>query len=290
MARLNDALMPKGTAYGHRHMASLDLAYGGQQGMAPALKQWVSNQSHVKSNILVFVLEAPKFMSLMNTPDKWYSGLRAAIELHPISITGFNAGLEVAVHEKAVGGAGEMQQSYTNVTRARTVPVINWVDVEGNLIQHLLEYWIRFGLMDPASKIPLATTRSGYTADDWLADWYAATIMAVEPNRSHSKAMRGWITTNFFPLSTGDITGSRNLSTENEVVDLSITFSGLTESNLGTLKCCQRILSEISTLNADPWLSGCFVSGVDSSIASATNTGYRKGIDDIIATSIKYRE
>jgi hypothetical protein len=289
MVRLPDALLPKGTAYGHRHMASLDLAYGGQQGMAPALRQWVSNQSHVKSNLLIFVLEAPKFMSLMNTPKHWYSGLRALIELHPLSVTGFNAGLEVAVHEKAVGGAGEMQQSYTNVTRARTVPVINWVDVEGNLIQHYLEYWIRFGLMDPASKIPLATTRKDYKTDDWLADWYAATIMAIEPNRSHNKAMRGWITTNFFPLSTGDIAGTRNLSAENEVVDLNITFAGLSESNLGTLKCCQTILSSISTKNADPWLSGCFVAKADSNIASATHTGYRKGVDDIVETSIKYR-
>ena len=290
MARLDNAMLPENVAYGDRNEPTLRLDFGGQFGYAPDVEEWVSNQTHVKRNLVILLLEAPKFMSVMHNPHDWYAGLRALVELHPKSVTGFNAGLEVSVNEQEVGGGGEMQQAYTDVKRARTVPVFNWIDKDGNTIQRFLEYWIRFGLMDPDSKIPMATTRSLYQDKDWLADWYAMTIMAIEPNTSMTTAMRTWITTNMWPMSTGDITAKREMATEHEIVDISITFTGISDTGLGTNICGQTMLDKIYKKDANPWLRKCFVSTQDAMVSTSNDkVGYQQGVDEIVEESIDRR-
>lgn len=284
------AMLPENVAYGDRNEPTLRLDYGGMFGYAPDLTEWVSNQQHVKRNLIIVLLEAPKFMSVMHNPQEWYSGLRALIELHPKSVTGFNAGLEVSVNEQEVGGGGEMQQAYTDVKRARTVPVFNWIDKDGNTIQRFLEYWIRFGLMDPDSKVPMATTRPAYDAKDWLADWYAMTIMAIEPNTTMTVAMRTWVTTNMWPLSTGDITAKREMATEHEIVDISITFTGISDTGLGTNICGQTMLEKIYKKDANPWLRKCFQATTDQNVSSVDQVaGYNQGIDELQKAQIAQR-
>lgn len=290
MARLKNALMPENVAYGDRNEPTLRMDYGGQFGYAPDIEEWVSNQTHVKRNLVILLLEAPKFMSIMDTPPEWYAGLRALVELHPKSVTGFNAGLEVSVNEQEVGGGGEMQQAYTDVKRSRTVPVFNWIDKDGNIIQRFLEYWVRFGLMDPDSKIPMATTRKAYKEKDWLADWYAMTIMAIEPNTSMTVAMRTWITTNMWPMSTGDISAKREMATEHEIVDISITFTGISDTSIGTNVCGQKMLDQIYKKDANPWLRKCFVPEQDANVKSTDDkVGYQQGVDEIVEESIPPR-
>ena len=289
--RLPNALMSKDVAYGDRNEPTLRLDLGGTFGYAPDIEEWVSNQAYIKRNLIIILLEVPKFMSIMNNSKEWYAGLRALIELHPKSVNGFNAGLEVSVHEQAVGGGGEMQQAYTDVKRARTVPVFSWVDKDGNTIQRFLEYWIRFGLMDPDSKIPMATTLSGYTDKDWLADWYAMTIMAIEPNATMESVIRSWITTNMWPMSTGDITGKRDMSSEHEAVEIDITFTGISDTSLGTNICAQALLDTISTKNANNWLRKCFVSEPDHMVKTSDGkVGFKQGVTEITEESISKRE
>ena len=289
--RLPNALMSENVAYGDRNEPTLRLDYGGNFGYAPDIEEWVSNQAYVKRNLIILLLEIPKFMGIMGNSHEWYAGLRALIELHPKSVSGFNAGLEVSVHEQAVGGGGELQQAYTDVKRARTVPVFSWVDKDGNTIQRFLEYWIRFGLMDPDSKVPMATTLDGYKEKDWLADWYAMTIMAIEPNATMESVIRSWITTNMWPMSTGDITGKRDMTTEHEAVEIDITFTGISDTSLGTNICAQAMLDTINAKNANNWLRKCFVSKADTRVnTSKGKVGYKHGLQEIESESISKRQ
>ncbi len=106
MARLTDVLM-NGKAFSeNRNQPMNDLTYGGQQGYAPNLSQWISNQSYVRRNLVCLLIEAPKFFEKMPNSTKWVQTLRALVVLHAQYIELLNAGLCVVFYLSDVGGVG----------------------------------------------------------------------------------------------------------------------------------------------------------------------------------------
>jgi hypothetical protein len=283
MGRLTDALLngqafTAGLTNAHE---ILDVSYGGQMGWAPDLTQWVSNQAYVRRNLICILLEAPKFFQYMPNPDKWVQTLKALVELHPRSIEGLAGGLEVETEEHPSGGAGEMQREVVDVKRARSNVTMSFVEKYGMPIQTFLYNWIAYGLMDPDTKYALAgTLASGNIPTDMLADQYSMTCLFFEPDPTHKKVVKSWITTNLFPITTGEIEGKRDLTTGGEMSTLSIDFGGLSQFNLGTNRTAQSILDAINLSNANPYLRPGFVSGVSADVA-AQNDGYVGGINNL---------
>ena len=177
MSRLSDALLTGAYNNSNQNIDMLDLQYGGQNGYAPDLTSWVSNQSYTSRPLVCVMLEAPRLFTAMPNPEKWVASLKSLFELHARTIDGFNAGLKVDFDEHPVGGAGEQHQEFTNVTRERTQPKFTFVEKYGRPIQTLLEYWIRYGMMDENSKFALASTLTGGQTTDLLADWYTASSL-----------------------------------------------------------------------------------------------------------------
>ena len=95
--------------------------------------------------------------------------------------------------------------------------------------------------------------------DTFLANWYSATCLFMEPDPTHRNVLRSWITTNMFPTSTGDIIGKRNLKDDGEVSTLAITFTGISQFNVGSNIYAQKVLDTISTKGANPLLKTAFV-------------------------------
>jgi hypothetical protein len=296
--RLSDSLLAKDEAYGQIRENTLNLTRGGQFGYTPEMPEWLNNQGYVKRNLVIVLLEIPKFLLVMRQKEKWIRALRAMVELHPRSVEGFNAGLEVSVAEHEVGGGGEFQQEFTDVKRARTEPVFNYVEKEGNVIQRFLDFWIRMALMDPETKRPLATTLQQYQAGnaqfrgnqntDWLADWYSMSILAFEPNVSYTAVNRAWVTTNMYPLSTGEITGKRDMANENELVELSINFTGISQTSEGTKKFASDVLKSINDKDANPNLRKSFIDNISSRITPGKGgeaNGYMAGVERIAEES-----
>lgn len=274
MARITTALLDNkgyGTLY---QQPMVDLTYGGQHGWQPVLAEWVNNQAYVRRNIVAILLEAPKFFKYMPNPEKWVQTLKSLVELHPLRIEGLNAGLEVETAEHAVGGAGEMQREFTNVTRARSDVTFAYAsDKYGNPIQSFLESWITYGMMDPNTKTALAGTLPGFPGD-MLADMYTMSVLFFEPDPTHRKVVRAWVTTNLFPTSTGEIIGKRDLTSASEVSELSINFGGISSYNLGARLMAQELLDNINITDANPWITPSYIAGRQDADVEAAGKGY----------------
>jgi hypothetical protein len=285
MSRVTNAVLGS-TAYGRGSAAAmLDLSYGGQQGYAPNLVEIVSNQAYIRKNLICILLEAPKFFQLMPDPAKWVQSLKALFELHCRTIEGFNAGLTVDFDEHNVGGAGEMQQEVTDVKRARSEPVFGFVEKYGMPIQTFLYYWITYGMMDPDTKYALAGTLS-QPPSDMLLDWYTATALFIEPDPTHTKVMKSWVTTNMMPKGTGEIIGKRDLTAASEVLQLSVEFTGISQFGLGTNVFAQNILNTLNLTNANPYLRPSFIQGINSDVAAANVSGYREEIASLASQAV----
>lgn len=285
MARITDAILDQ-RAFGRgANQPMLDLTFGGQFGYAPNLVQWVSNQAYVRRNLICILLEAPKFFSLMPEPQKWVESLKSLFELHCRTIEGFQAGVTVEFDEHPVGGAGEMQQEYTDVKRARSEPSFTFVEKYGMPIQTFLYNWITYGMMDPDTKYALVGTLSGERPEDMLADWYSASCLFIEPDPTHRKVVKSWVTTNMMPKDTGEIIGKRDLTSASELLNLTIGFTGLSQFGLGTNVFAQGILDSINIVGANPYLRPSFIQEISSDVLSAEE-GYNKNVTDLAASAV----
>ena len=284
MSRLTDAIVT-GAYTRDIDRPILDLQFGGQHGWAPNLTEWVSNQAYVSRPLICILLEAPRMFNVMPDSQKWISSLKALFELHARTIDGFNAGLKVDTEEHPVGGAGEQQQEVVNVTRERSQPKFTFIEKYGRPIQTFLEYWIRYGLMDPETKYALLGTMNKDEVKDLLADWFSATCLFVVPDPSHKRVDKAWITTNMFPLSNGDITAKRDLTASQEMLTLDIEFAGISQYGLGVNHFAQSILDKINVLNADPFMKPGFISKVSPDVDAVATAGYKSGLETVGRTA-----
>lgn len=285
MSRLTDAIV-SGAYTRSVDRPMLDLKYGGQHGWAPNLTEWVSNQAHTSNQAICIMVEPPKMFTVMPDSQKWISSLKALFELHSRSIDGLNAGLKVDTDEHPVGGAGEMQQEFVNVTRERSQPKHTFIEKYGRPIQTLLDYWIRYGVMDPETKYALLGTMGKTQVKDMLADWFTATNLYFVPDPLHKTIDKAWLITNMAPLTTGDITARRDLTASKEILTLDVEFSGIAQVGLGVNQFAQQVLNSINILNADPFMKPSFVNKISADVQAAGNNGYKAATENVGRTAV----
>lgn len=285
MSRLANALLQPGQAYGAgKQVRGLDLQYGGQNGFSPEMAAWVNNQQYVKRPVVATVIEAPVGFQLMKDPQYWHNTLRALVELHPIRISGLNQGLETEFAETPVGGGGQIQEDLTNVRRLRSQPVFSWNEKYGMPVHNFLDGWIRGLGMDPDSKYPNVTALSNRPTD-MLSDMSTATMLFYEPDPTHQKVMKAWLITNMFPRSSGDVTGSRDLTAAMETSTYDIEFTGIAQQGDAVMLFAQKLLERQAMLNADPYRRAGYLSDIDAQLTTATKT-YENNIRDLGATAV----
>lgn len=267
----------------------LDVRFGGQNGYAPVLTEWVNNQAYVAKQMICLLIEAPRGFAYLPDPDFWVGALKSLVERQPKSITGLARGLTVETVENAVSGGGEIQQDVIDVKRERSAPNFTWVDKYGRPIQTLLEEWITNLLADPDSKIPNIVTVPGVKPTDLLADMHSATMLFFEPDPTHTKVLKAWLSTNMYPKATGDITAKRELSAAMESGEISVEFTAISQSSLGVRMFAQALLQSINLTNANPNLAPAFVGEMDANVLAA-QTGYAANAEALGASAVVSRE
>ena len=286
MSRVTNAILQPGTTYGIAHQAPMvDLQYGGQMGHAPDLTEWVSNQAYIRKNLICLLVEAPKGFNLLPNPEQWIATLRALVELHPMSIDGLNAGLEVEVSSNPVGGAGQIHEDFTDVKETPSKVVFKWNEKYGMPVSSFLRGWITNLMMDPNTKFANVATLSGEQPTDMLADQYAATMIFIEPDPTHNKVIKSWLVTNMWPQGTGEITGRRDLTAASEPITYDINFSGIAQYGLGVDAFAQKLLDGIKITGANPYNRAAFVDAITSDIL-ATKKSYSDSIGVIKAGAV----
>jgi hypothetical protein len=287
MTRLSDAIL-KG-AYSQGHAPMLDLQYGGQNGYAPNLAEYVSNGAYIRQQMVCLLLEAPAGFQYLPDAKFWVGQLKAIVELHAKSWDGLKSGLEVEWAETNVGGGGEMQQDATNVTRARSTPSLSLVDKYGRPMQNFFREWIQMLIMDPDSKVPGIFSIPGVRPADGLADMSTATMLFYEADPTNSVINKAWLCTNMQPKTNGDEEGKRDLNSAKDNLELTIEWSAITQSTAGVRAFAQSILDRINFTNANPNLRPAFMQNVTADVAASVGKGYAGGVADLGNTSILRR-
>lgn len=287
MSRLTNALLQNGTAYGAGHQAPMvDLQFGGQMGFAQDLSEWVSNQAYVRRNLICLLVEAPKGFKFLPNSEQWIATLRSLVELHPLSIDGLNAGLEVEIASNPFGGGGQVQEDFTDVKETQSRPVFRWAEKYGMPIAHFFRGWITNLMMDPNTKFANVATLGGTKPTDMLADQYTATMIFIEPDPTHTKVVKSWLVTNMFPQGTGEITGRRDLTQANETPTYDINFTGIAQFGLGVDAFAQKLLDGISLTGANPYQRPAFVENITADIL-ATKKSYANGVQQMGAQALR---
>ncbi len=287
MSRLSDAILQSNQAYAAgRRNPMLDLSPGGQMGFAPDYTQWVSNQSYIRRNLFALLVEAPRGFGFLNNGDKYIGVLKSLVELHPLSIDGLQAGLEVETSETPVGGGGQRMQHFTNVTEAQSNPVFRFDEKYGMPVAAFFRSWITHLMMDPHSKVANIGTLAGNKPTDMLADMYSATMIFIEPDPTHSKVVKSWLCTNMFPTGTGEIVGRRDLTAAGEQTTYDITFTALTQFGLGVDQFAQTLLDGINITGANPYLRPAFINDISADVKAAA-AGYENQAEALGASAMR---
>ena len=263
MARLTEAILGQDIAYAQgRQNSMLDLRYGGQLGYAPQLNQIISNQPYISRPLIALLIEAPLGFNDLPNPQHWIETLRSLIELRAVKIGGLAASMEVVVEDTApVGGAGEMHQDFTNVTRERSNPQFTWQEAYGLPVKSFLEGWVSNLMMDANSKVANVSTLKevGQRPNAMLADYYGMTCAFIEPDPTHTKVVKSWLCTNMFPTGRlATVEGTRDLTQSGQALQYDITFSAITQVGMGVDYYCQQLLNNINILGANPMARKAF--------------------------------
>lgn len=264
---------------GNPNVSSLDI--GGYFGWTPDLNNWLNEQAYVRKPLELKVIESPRFFNLMPNPERWHAAFRQLIEVKPTRVEGFNAGLTVATDDHAVGGAGEMHQEPVDVKRARSTPTFHYVEKYGRPIQRMLDIWIRYAIMDPEAKYAMLATLANGRPTDLMADWWSGTILAYECDPSHTRVEKAWLTTNFYPTETGEVSGLRDLNAPESLLRLSIPWSGISATGNGIVSFAEELLNETSIVNANPFNKAAYLTEIAADVRAAEDAGLSANQRDV---------
>ena len=261
-----------------RHMVDIGELQSGQQGYRTDFEGYVSNSAYVKRNIIAVLVEYPLGFNHLPHPERWIRTLKALVELHPASITGLASTLTVNYAEHAVGGAGELQEDFSNVLRERTRPVFNWTEKYGKPINAFLDGWITNLMMDPITKVPNVMTRHGHKPFDLLPDYTGMTVLFIEPDPTHRQVVTSWLCTNMHPMTAGEVIGRRELTSDGELAEYSVGFTSLTQVGMGVDLFAQRYLDDMNLSAVNPNLKPAFIREINADIRKEIS-GYHDHLD-----------
>lgn len=265
MGRITDAVVKRGELYATRAPA-LNLSYGGQMGFMPRIgtigadgrsyEEWISNQAYIRRNVIPILLTYPRFFDYMPGGSAiWIRLLKAVMEQHPIKIDGLRQTLTIETDSHNVGAAGEIQEEYTKVNRAPSAVSYTWDEKAGESITRFWEMYTLYGMQDPDTGI--ANVKNYIDFDDYhglyTADFYAFSMMFIEPDALGKCANRVWMINNMFPKGDLTVEGSRDIKAAGERKEISLEFSSLAcPPNVSLHTMGERLLNGMNILKKIP--------------------------------------
>lgn len=278
MARITDQLLGA-KAWNPDGNDMLNPQYGGSFGYDFTPAEYLGSQGYKPNHLIPVVIETPKIYEIMANPEAWIASWKMLFEKHARVIEGLKAGITVEKAEHAYGAAGEFFEEFTDVKRDRSTLSIQLTELYGNLYQIFIDKTIRYGMMDPNSKFPLALTLANIP-EDQLADLYAGTVAFIEPSPIGNKCVRAWVSTNVWFQGTGPIEGKMDKTSALTVKDLSIDLTSLTFYGDGTKALGQELLDGVVWAGADPQRRKSFIEGVAPDVEAVTQ-GWKESVETL---------
>lgn len=280
MRETGDIILSDGSAHNHYGLTTApiaDLKYGAQNGYMPVPEEYIASDSFVKGDIIALLVEAPEGFADLEDPEACYAMLKALVEESPKTIEGFNSTLSVETIDTPIGSTQEVHQDIGRVTRARSEPVLGFGERRGRSIAGFHEMWITMFGLDPGTNRPGIVNYKEIDPKKFTPAYRSMTCLFIEPDVSFRKVVRSWLVYNMFPLTSGDIIGSRDPQSGGQAVDLSINYSGTTQIGAKVTEFAQAQLDAMSLNGASPILRPAFVDEISANIKSV-ETGYSDAI------------
>ncbi len=259
---------------------SLDPTFGGEFGWATNPVEWLGAQAHIPRNLIPIVLDTPSFFQYMPDSAKWVAAGKLLWEKQARSIEGLKDTLTVDTSEHAFGGDGRMFEEFVDVKRERSTLSLGMIDKYGQVWQNYLHRVIRYGMMDPETKVPMTSTIDGANQPDLLASQYSWTIAFIQPDPRQKSCMRCWICVNVWPKTTGPIEGKMDKTASLTQSDLSLDFTCLDFVNEGTRQIGQQLLTNMNLSRGNPYLQEAFIKEIAPDV-KAIAKGYEESITRI---------
>lgn len=253
--RWNDHLVGQNSYNRTGASNAIDPAKAGARVFAPDLANVASNSPYVRRNVIPFLIEAPRFFDYHPQADRLVAGLKAFIEVHTRTIDGLNQQLTVDSGEAPLGGSGERIQTPTNVTRAVSNPTHGCWELQGRSITKMMKWWIKWGIGDENTKVPLITTLPSYAeaeVREYNQTFFGATVLYVEPDPTMREVVSAWLCTNMYPTATPAFEGSKDASQLGQTLDLNVEFTAFTDVSEGTELFARRMLQRINMAGMNP--------------------------------------
>lgn len=265
----------------------LNLGVQGQQGYITDMAFYPSSTDYIRKPTIFKVLQAPVGLTMMPDAAVYIAAYKNLIENMMQSWTGLNKTLNVSNQETQLGQAGEVFQTPSRVSRARSQLTSTVVEKDNMPVIRFLEDMTRYLIGDPdVGHALLSGVTDAFT--DQLADIYGGTILAYEPDKTFRKVQRAWLITNFW--ITGDIgenTGSRQLQQDGETVTYNLTWTGWQKVGYAVDKLAQSFMDSVRVTGIDPQYQDTFIKNVDSNVTAISQTGYLEQIVNLKRTMVR---
>ncbi len=287
MSRHKDSIMNASRAFHIGQEAPMvNLAIGGQNGYQTDFRYFHGNTDQIRRNVVAKLIEAPRGFGLLPNGQDYVQALKAIVELHAQTWEGLNKTLTVNSQETPVGGAGEMQQTPSNVVRARSEPSLTIPEKYGMPVQALHRDWITQLIMDPDTKVPGIVSQANNRLTDLLPDMYSMTVLFFEPDPTFTKVLRAWLVGNMYPTTAGDDTGRRDKTQDGEQIIHTIQYTGLQQVGAAVNQFAQRIMDSMNLVGTNPNNAPAFVDKIDADVMSA-KFGYVEKVNEASRTFIR---
>lgn len=269
----------------------IDLRQGGQNGYIPDYRTFISNSAYVQRNVIPILLEYPRGFDHLPEPEVWIGTLKALVEEQVRTIEGLGGTLTVAYVDQPIGASGEVQEDFSQTTRARSEPTFMWVEKQGRPIQEFFTYWIYYLLGHPDTQVPMITSleMNKNKRFDFLPDFNTMSCIFIEPDPFHQRVVEAWLCVNMAPKGAGDLNGKRNTADAMSNREISIPFTAMTMMSNGVRLFAQKILDSqnFTGLNVQDRRSS--IEKLDADLIAATaedggKVGYVEQVDEIATT------
>lgn len=255
---------------------ALNLNLGGLMGAMPRFGyrdpsskrhygEWLNATPYVRENVIPVLLSYPKFFDLLPNSEEWIGMLKAIMEVQAQSIDGLRSTISVASDTVAASGAGDEFGVPVNVTKERSQPAYQFKERMGRPYTKFFNMWVEYGIMDPYTKRAKAlryldqdpSRTEGKTDLDelnatfgmWTPEWYTCSVLYIEPSNQFTTVEKAWLCFNMYPDGQlGAVEGRRDITTNKDTLDVSITFQAITIDNDAVIVLAKSLLPRLVSL------------------------------------------
>lgn len=251
---------------------AVDLTIGGQNGAMSNPANWTSAAYYTRQKLHQVLIQAPKALKYLPDGESLKKQLKAAIEMHPRSISGINQSLTVETNDTIIGNDGQVFQVPINVNREPSAPNFVWDELEGKPFTRLFRRIVVDLIMDPQTNKPGLLRYQSYTdagRPEILPVDYTMVVLFIEPNKSMTGVVDAYLCANMFPLGIPDET-LKEMGGANEQLEVALDFAAWTQVGDAVDEMAKNYLDSINVLGYAPSALAPFVAAIEPSLRDET--------------------